>query len=314
MAPLRLSVMVISCLLTLANVNAQEKSGFFQKVEVGVSTGPLFFLGDLGGNTGAGARFFKDIDWPETKLGAGIQLNFFPNKWISVRTAYFHGAVAGNDLHSPNLTPNDIFRFQRNLHFRSRIDELNLSVELYPLRIIPTNRKTVLDIIQPYALVGAGLFHFNPQAKDIDNVWVNLQPLRLEGQDFAEYPNSKPYKLTQLNLLAGVGLKYYINSGTYLGVEVVYRKIFTDQVDNVSAYSYVDPATFDHYLTPAEAIRAKRLYYQGTYNLGGQLPHQAGIPRGNPNENDAYFGQTIHLGTTIFPNTRDKRMKCPAAY
>lgn len=306
--------MVISCLLTLANVNAQEKSGFFQKVEVGVSTGPLFFLGDLGGNTGAGARFFKDIDWPETKLGAGIQLNFFPNKWISVRTAYFHGAVAGNDLHSPNLTPNDIFRFQRNLHFRSRIDELNLSVELYPLRIIPTNRKTVLDIIQPYALVGAGLFHFNPQAKDIDNVWVNLQPLRLEGQDFAEYPNSKPYKLTQLNLLAGVGLKYYINSGTYLGVEVVYRKIFTDQVDNVSAYSYVDPATFDHYLTPAEAIRAKRLYYQGTYNLGGQLPHQAGIPRGNPNENDAYFGQTIHLGTTIFPNTRDKRMKCPAAY
>lgn len=306
--------MVISMLLIFVNANAQEKFGIFRKVEVGFSTGPLFFLGDLGGNIGAGSRLFKDINWPETKLSAGLQLNFFPSNWISLRTSYFHGAVAGNDIHSPNVTTNDIFRFQRNLHFRSRIDEINLSIELYPLRIIPTNRKTILDIIQPYALVGAGLFRFNPQAKDIDNVWVNLQPLRLEGQGFTEYPNSKPFQLTQLNLLGGVGLKYYLNDRTYVGLELVYRKLFTDQIDNVSAYSYVDPATFDNYLTPADAVRAKRLYYQGSYNLGGQLPHEAGLPRGNPNENDAYFGQTFHLGTTIFPNARDKRLKCPKAY
>lgn len=314
MAPLRISLTIISTLLTIVIANAQNKFGIFQKVEVGFSTGPLFFLGDLGGNVGAGSRFFKDIDWQETKLGAGVQLNFFPNNWISLRTAYFHGAVAGNDIHSPNKTANDIFRFTRNLHFRSRIDELNASIEIYPLRIIPTNRKTMLDIIQPYALFGAGLFRFNPQAKDIDNVWVNLQPLRLEGQGFTEYPNNKPYQLTQLNLLGGLGLKYYFNERTYVGLELVYRKLFTDQIDNVSAYSYVDPATFDSYLTPAEAVRAKRLYYQGNYNLGGQLPHEAGIPRGNPNENDAYFGQTLHIGTSIFPNTRDKRMKCPSAY
>ncbi len=293
---------------------SQDKLGIFRKVELGVNTGPLFFLGDLGGNVGAGSRFFKDIDWPETKLGAGIQLNFFPNNWISLRTAFYHGAVAGNDIHSPNVTSNDIFRFNRNLHFRSRIDELSASLELYPLRMIPTNRKTILDIIQPYALFGVGLFHFNPQAKDIDNVWIDLHPLRLEGQGFAEYPNSKSYKLTQLNLLGGVGLKYYLNERTYIGMEVVYRKLFTDQIDNVSAYNYVDPATFDTYLSAAEATRAKRLYYQGNYNLGGQLPHEAGIPRGNPNENDAYFGQSIHIGTTIFPRLGDKRMKCPVAY
>lgn len=314
MAPLRLSLMVISMLLTLVMAEAQEKFGIFRKVEVGFSTGPLFFLGDLGGNMGAGSRFFKDIDWQETKLGAGVQLNFFPSNWISLRTAYFHGAVAGNDIHSPNKTSNDIFRFTRNLHFRSRIDELSASIEVYPLRIIPTNRRTILDIIQPYAIVGAGFFRFNPQAKDIDNVWVNLHPLRLEGQGFTEYPSSKPYQLTQLNLLGGLGLKYYLNERTYIGIELVYRKLFTDQIDNVSAYSYVDPATFDNYLTPADAVRAKRLYYQGSYNLGGQLPHEAGIPRGNPGENDAYFGQTLHLGTTIFPLAHDKRMKCPTAY
>lgn len=292
----------------------QEKFGIFRKVELGVSTGPLFFLGDLGGNVGAGSRFIKDIDWPETKLGAGVQLNFFPSDWVSLRTAYYHGAVAGNDIHSPNTTTNDIFRFNRNLHFRSRIDEISAMLELYPLRIIPTNRQTILDIIQPYALIGVGLFHFNPQAKDIDNVWVNLHPLKLEGQGFAEYPDSKPYKLTQINLLAGVGVKYYLNARTYIGVEVAYRKLFTDQIDNVSANYYVDPAFFDNYLTPSAAVRAKRLYYQGNHNLGGQLPHEAGIPRGNPSENDAYFGQSIHIGTTIFPKASDKRMKCPTAY
>jgi hypothetical protein len=306
---------ILLCILHLSFAgNTQDKLGIFRKVELGVSTGPLFFLGDLGGNVGAGSRFFKDIDWPETKLGAGIQLNFFPTNWISLRTAFFHGAVAGNDIHSPNVSSNDIFRFNRNLHFRSRIDEISASVELYPLRIIPTNRQTILDIVQPYALLGVGIFHFNPQAKDIDNVWVDLHPLRLEGQGFTEYPNSKPFKLTQVNLLVGVGLKYYLNTRTYVGVEMTYRKLFTDQIDNVSAYYYVDPATFDNYLSPEKAIRAKRLYYQGNYNLGGQLPHEAGIPRGNPDENDAYFGQTIHIGTTIFPKAGDKRMKCPVAY
>lgn len=311
---LRILFIGVIAFLFTANVGAQEKLSLFKKVELGINTGPLFFLGDLGGNAGAGSRFFKDIDWPETKLGAGIQLNFFPSNWISLRTSFFHGAVAGNDIHSPNVTTNDIFRFNRNLHFRSRIDELSASLELYPLRIIPTNRKTILDIIQPYALFGVGLFHFNPQAKDIDNVWINLHPLQLEGQGFAEYPTSKPYKLTQLNLLGGVGIKYYLNEGTYIGMEIVYRKVFTDQIDNVSAYYYVDPVTFDTYLSPAEAIRAKRLYYQGNYNLGGLLPHEAGVPRGNPNENDAYFGQSILIGTTIFQSTRDKRTKCPIAY
>jgi hypothetical protein len=114
--------------------------------------------------------------------------------------------------------------------------------------------------------------------------------------------------------MGGVGLKYYLNERTYIGMELVYRKLFTDQVDNVSAYYYVDPAYFDNYLNSAAATRAKRLYYQGNYNLGGQLPHEAGIPRGNPNENDAYFSHTIQVGTTILPKAGNKRMKCPVAY
>ncbi len=292
---------------------AQEKLSFLQKIELGFHTGPLFFLGDLGGNVGAGSKLFKDIDWEETKLGVGGQLNFYPTKWISLRTGIYHGAVSGNDRHSPNITSNDIFRFNRNLHFRSRLDEIYMGAEFYPFRLIPTKKSSILDLIQPYAFAGIGLFKFNPQAKDIDGIWVDLQPLRLEGQGFAEYPTSKPYKLIQQNILSGIGLRYYINENVYVGTEIIYRKIFTDQMDNVSTDFYIDPALFDNYLSPADAIRAKRLYYQGLYNLGTVTPANSGFPRGNPNNNDAYFGQSFQVGFKIYPK-KESQLKCPVAY
>jgi hypothetical protein len=44
-------ILVISLLLhfTLLEVEAQRKEGLLQKIELGFHTGPLFFLGDLGG-------------------------------------------------------------------------------------------------------------------------------------------------------------------------------------------------------------------------------------------------------------------------
>jgi len=314
--PLRFShlfLLVAYISLTIGNKAAQGQASILRKIELGFSTGPLFFLGDLGGNMGAGTQFFKDIDWQETRLGIGGQLNFYPVNWISLRAGYFHGTLSANDRHSPNLTPNDIFRFNRNLHFRSRLDEFYAGVEVYPFRMIPTKRVTIFDQIQPYGFMGVGLFRFNPKAQDTDGTWVALHPLRLEGQDFAEYPGSKGYQLVQRNLLSGIGIRYYVNESIYIGTEIVYRKLFTDQIDNVSANFYVDPTLFDTYLNPADAARAKRLYYQGLYDLGGQLPHQVGIQRGNPANNDAYFGQNIQIGFKIYPR-KDNRFNCPVTY
>ncbi|MEY3559923.1 MAG: hypothetical protein RIS12_356, partial [Bacteroidota bacterium] len=56
-----------------------------------------------------------------------------------------------------------------------------------------------------------------------------------------------------------------------------------------------------------------RLYYQGLYNLGTVTPANSGLPRGNPNNNDAYFGQSLQLGFKIYPK-RENRLKCPVAY
>jgi hypothetical protein len=299
--------------LFITKAFSQPERNWLKKLEVGLSVGPQFFLGDLGGSVGAGSSFVKDIDWEETQPSTGLYLNIHPLDWFSIRAAAQVGVVSGNDIHSPTISQNDIFRFNRNLQFRSGTQELYLALALYPLQMIPTKTGSLLSRIQPYALVGAGLFHFNPKARDVDGSWVALAPLRLEGQGFTEYPQSKPYRLTQCNVNSGLGLKYYINASFYIGVELLYRKLFTDQVDNVSASFYVDPASFDTYLLPADAVRAKRLYYQGKYNLGGLAPYQTTLPRGNPLLNDAFFSQTIHFGKRLF-NQGDRRLKCPVNY
>lgn len=72
--PLRFShlfLLVAYISLTIGNIAAQSQASILRKIELGFSTGPLFFLGDLGGNMGAGTKFFKDIDWQETRLGIG---------------------------------------------------------------------------------------------------------------------------------------------------------------------------------------------------------------------------------------------------
>lgn len=300
-------------LFPLSGQSQPNQKSWLHKLEIGFNAGPQFFLGDLGGGMGAGAQFIKDIDWEETRPSAGLYLNIHPLDWFSIRAAMQMGVVSGNDIHSPTITQNDIFRHNRNLHFRSGTQEFYLALALYPLQLIPAKAGSLLNSIQPYGLIGAGFFHFNPKAQDIDGSWVALQPLRLEGQGFSEYPQSKPYSLTQYNLNTGLGVKFYLTPTLFIGTEVLYRKLFTDQIDNVSGSFYVDPATFDTYLSAADAVRAKRLYYQGNYALGGLAPHQTTLPRGNLLQNDAFFSHTIHIGKRLFAQS-DKRLNCPISY
>ena len=303
----------IFSLLLLEQTNAQPGK-FAEKIEFGLAAGPMFFLGDLGGNTGSGTKFLKDINLKSTKLSFGGIISYQATNWLAFRVAGTVGQVFGDDALSPAKTEHDIYRLNRNLNFKSGIQELYAGIEVYPFAIIPFKEGSFAGRIQPYAVAGAGVFHFNPEVRDNDGSWVRVHDLRLEGQGFLEYPNSKPYKLTQKNLQFGVGLKFRINETTSVGFEVVERKLFTDYVDDVSQNYYVDPATFDTYLTTSNAAIAKRLYYRGKYAIGTALPSQAGLQRGNPSQNDSYFNSSITFGKRIFARNGDPRAKCPTVY
>lgn len=308
----RLSALVCFAILSFSS-NAQSVTLGNGKVEVGLGLGPMFFLGDLGGSAGVGKTFVKDLDLPLTKLNKGLNVNYYPAEWVGLRVAGNLGFVEGDDAQAPDKGGAETDRKYRNLNFRSKISEAYAAVELYPTFFLE-KYDGLLGKLRPYVLGGAGIFHFNPEAQDVDGSWVKTAPLRLEGQGFAEYPDSKPYKLTQLNLLFGFGAKYYLKENMYIGFEILHRKLFTDYVDDVSNNYYIDPILFDQYLPAADAQKARRLYYKGTYSFPTTRPYQEFAERGDPKQNDAFFSSILRMGWRLGGNSATRHLKCPVFY
>ena len=306
-------ILLLSITLSSLLSQAQSITSGDGKFEAGLGLGTMFFLGDLGGSAGAGKTFIKDLDVPLTKMNKGVYFNYYPVEWASLRIAGNLGYVEGDDAQAPAKGGAEMDRRERGLSFRSKISEAYIAAELYPTYFLE-KYDGLRGKLRPYVVGGVGIYHFNPQTKDVDGSWVNLAPLKLEGQGFPQYPDSKPYKLTQMNVLMGLGFKYYIKERTYIGLEILHRKLFTDYVDDVSHDYYIDPIHFDQNLPAADAVVARRLYYRGTYTFPASRPYAEFAERGDPKENDAYFSTILRLGWRINNDARTKQLKCPVFY
>ena len=92
-----------------------------------------------------------------------------------------------------------------------------------------------------------------------------LKPLSTEGQGFQ--PGVKEYKLWQLNIPFGLGAEYSLNEDMRVGIEMGYRKLFTDHLDDVSG-NYVDESR----LLTARGQTAVDLAYRGDEVGAGPYP------------------------------------------
>ncbi|MBK6938329.1 MAG: hypothetical protein IPH18_16820 [Chitinophagaceae bacterium] len=310
---IRSVILLCSIFLFTLHSKSQSITSGDGKFEVGLGLGSMFFLGDLGGSAGVGKTFIKDLDLPLTKLNKGIYINYYPVEWASLRIAGNLGYVEGDDAQAPDKGGAEMDRRERGLNFRSKISEAYIAAELYPTWFFE-KYDGLKGKLRPYVLGGVGIYHFNPEAKDVDGSWVKLAPLRLEGQGFPQYPDSKPYKLTQANVLMGFGFKYYVKERMYIGLEILHRKLFTDYVDDVSHDYYVDPIHFDQNLPAADAVVARRLYYRGYYTFPASMPYPEFAERGDPKQNDAYFSTIFRLGWRINNDERTKQLRCPVFY
>lgn len=290
------------------------------KIEFGLGLGPMFFLGDLGGNHGTGKTFLKDLNIPLTKFSTGLFLNLYPADWLGFRVAVNHGKVEGYDNIIKDQNGGEYFRKVRNLQFRSSILEAYAGMELYPT-VFLEQYDGLRGKLRPYGVIGIGVFKFNPKGEYFDDNgnsrWVELQPLHLEGQGMAEYPTRKNYKLTQTEIPMGLGAKYYLTENFYLGAEVLHRKTFTDYIDDVST-TYIDQSLFSKYLTPAEAKMALQLNYRENFPATNTRP-DLNEQRGNPKQNDAFFSTILKFGWRLTdwnsPEGRAARqMRCPTFY
>lgn len=258
-----------------------------------VQSGTNWFFGDVGGRPGIGQKGLKDWNLKGTSgyFSASVYRNF------TERLALRLEASAGRIQSADNYLPADdnSGRRQRNLSFRSPIYEVAAGVQLnyrffenYAVDNEPLKKRFF-----PHLFVGLGAFYSDPKTYFNDK-WVQLRPLRTEGQGMAEYPDRTPYKKVNLFVPVALGLNYYFNEGLGVHLECMWRKSSSDYVDDVST-TYIDPVLFDKYLSPEQAQLAHALHDRSGEINGGRNSGSIGEIRGKP-DSDSWV--SLSLGVT----------------
>ncbi len=285
--------------------------------EVGITVGPSNFLGDLGGHLGKGQTFLKDNNFNLTKLSFGAHFSYYPKDYFGIRVAVNIGKFEGDDKIIKGKGGYEEARYNRGLDFQSKFFEAIVVGEFYPTVFLEDDPSDVYHKLRPYGIAGVGVFHFNPTGTNPNTgEQVELRPLRLEGQGFAEYPDRKQFSLWQPNIPLGVGVKYWLSDNLSLGLEVIYRKTFTDYIDGVST-SYIGKAAFDAnanlYSSSQELALAKIMYDKSNNGAGGAPDYgDAGQKRGDPKQKDAYYTFGLKLGIRLgSSNSFNNSTRCP---
>jgi hypothetical protein len=203
-------------------------------------------------------------------FGAGLQYDLTGH--FSILSNFTYGKLSASDAQD-NKTNNRA----RNLSFETVITEWNLLLE-YNLLDLSQHRFT------PYAFAGIAVYHFDPYAFDSTGKKVYLHILSTEGEGLPQYPNRKPYSLTQLAIPIGGGFKFRISDRVTLAYEIGIRKLFTDHLDDVSN-TYINEAT----LLADRGPKAVEMAYRGG-ELKNGAPYPAdGAFRGNSKHKDWYY-------------------------
>jgi hypothetical protein len=259
-------------------------------VELGGSFGIMNALTDIGGKKGIGKGFIKDLTLKTSKPSFSLYAIAMYKEAFGVRLEATFGNVQAYDSILKKVASSTFLRYERGLSFRSHITDIQLAAEVHPL-FFKNYGENEAPYLSPYVVVGIGVFKFNPQAQ-LDGRWYDLQPLRTEGEGFHEFPDRGVYKLTQVNIPLGIGVKYEINDYLNARFEIVHRFLFTDYLDDVSHEEYIDPALFYNYLPAAQAAIAEKIY-----NRSGAFYKDR--RRGDSKDNDSFFSVQLKIGVLI---------------
>jgi opacity protein-like surface antigen len=289
--PIR-ALSLILCISIAHQSSAQELD---RSTTISLFTGTINYQGDVNPNS---------FTFKHSNLATGLIIRKPLNRWFTVRAGVNMGKIEAADKWNRDYLKS------RNLDFTTSIKEAYIGLEV-----------SVLDMsvgrFTPYIYGGIAVFHFNPWTRDKNGVKTYLQPLSTEGQGLSQYPEQKPYKLTQLCLPFGGGAKFAVSDGLSIGIEFSQRKSFTDYIDDVSTH-FVDGAV----LLQEKGAKAVELSYR-TDELPGGRPFFPlhGDQRGTPSEMDWYyfFGMTIEMKLnkvggvfSLFPNSKGvASQRCP---
>jgi len=229
---------------------------------IGVSVNANNYFGDITANS---RRVSSDYTFIPSGFGITASKVLYPG--IFARAGFNYGVIQASDFDTGSKEPsgdvNDFGRWGRNYHFRNSIKELSLGFEI---DFLPTNggaRRRYA--INPYAFVGVAVFHHAPKAiaPEVDQAgnltgsggeWVDLQSIGTEGQNIDSL-GLDPYSKFQFSLPLGLGVKIKLSKNFDLNVELGFRYLFTDYLDDIGG-NYADLDAFgDDYLARALSER-----------------------------------------------------------
>ena len=264
-------------------------------LDFGLHIGVMNCVTDIGGNKN-GTQGFTPYTTKSSQLSGGVALTGTYKDYLALRLDFNMGKIAQYDSTLSDATHYSAKgRYERNLHFRSTIYDVGLIFEIHPVFFRDYQiHDRYMPRFSPYLCFGIGATAFNPQAQ-YEGKWIDLAPLRLEGQGFDEYPDRKPYRKSFIAFPTGVGIRYEASRTFFFRAEFVHRFTSTDYLDDVSYGDWVDPALFNKYLSAEQAIIATEMY-----NRSALIdPPRNTRPRGNRKDTDTYWSAAIKVGVCL---------------
>jgi hypothetical protein len=243
-----------------------------QRVHVGIAGGVANYSGDLPD------KFYINS---ETKGFFGATVHYELSNQLFLRAGFSFASVSGNDKFSSKSSLQ-----KRNLSFETAISEFSVVGEFYPLNINE-------ERLSPYVFGGLAIFQFNPYTYDAANRQVFLRPLSTEGQGI--YPGKKKYSLNQEAIPFGGGLKVLISENLMLGIEIGFRKLFTDYLDDVST-TYAD---YNDLLAAKGSVAVELAYREDELQGGNPIYPTKGTQRGNSVNKDMYYFTGLNLSLRL---------------
>lgn len=280
------------------------------KKEVFITVGSANFLGDLGGGAKDGRDYSPaDLDPSQTRTAFGVGYRQKIKRYLNVAGKLNYLIVKGNDAETTNP-----YRNNRNLNFRSNIFEISGRAEFgYMSSRTGGNRYGIKKNYSAasralthnvFGFIGIGVFYFNPQGMNAAGNYVKLRPLHTEGQGLPGGP--KQYSNISISIPVGVYYKVVINKKWSLGVELAWRKTFTDYIDDVGS-QYYDAKALEAAYGPASAAMADPS--KGDI-YGASLPAADGTPaiRGDK-QKDSYMTFEITAGYIFKQKRKSARLR-----
>jgi hypothetical protein len=277
-------------LLATPKAEAQQFSKRKQYNSIGFSLNAMNYFGDVTPETN-----FTSFRFGATRpnVGVSIMRRFYPR--VSGRLALSYGRITGDDSKAANPnSPDGQYRYNRNMNFRNDILEVS-GVVIVDLIENRNNYLKRPDFV-PYVFAGVAGFYHNPKGMDASGNYIDLQPLKTEGQ-------SSTYSTTQFSIPFGGGVRYRINRNFDASLEIGWRKTFTDYLDDVSG-NYTDVAKLT---TPAALYFGHDITKTTAGNFAGF--NNPGAKRGTGDETDWYIVTGLSLNYILTPRIKNPKFR-----